>query len=1183
VQLLRLELKGFKSFADKTTVHFSPGMTAIVGPNGSGKSNITDAIRWVLGESNVRNLRGQKAEDIIFSGTEKRRSQGAAEATLVFDNSDHTLPDNLAEVAITRRIYRTGESEFQINKRTCRLKDIHLLLADTGLGKDSMAIIGQNRVDAILNSKPEERRIIFEDVAGISRFKINKEDALRRIQATERNMERVQDLLSALTEQLTDLEAKAEKTRTYMALASEKRRYDGAMAFHNFKTAERLLTRLENEQIALNSEDTDLQVQLTELESKRQHLQLRLTDRQTQLQEWETAFTEVRESMEQLKGKKNLLQEQQKHAEQHIADLTSRIEEAKASHQAAQQQVVLLEKLLVSDSTSLEIKSVQRDEAEKAYEVALALTREKQQSIQDLQLAAANRQEEYVNAVTSTERLKADKEGIERRMAEISGEVETLVEEVTEAKRNVEALTAEFAMQKGEYDTLQNQKEDLLAKLKQAKIIVQEGHKKQQSNLRDYQKAEGRLQLLAQYQEQHEGYLESTKTVLKATGDWRNGIKGAIGDLFTAEEKYLTALEIALGGSVNHLVTTTSQVAASAVDYLKAVQGGRATFLPMEAVQGRRADTPALKESSVIGLLVDCISFDSAYANIFTYLLGRTLLVETLDDAIALQKKYRQQLRIVTLDGDQLQPGGSLTGGSIKRRKGSVLSQREEIARLEALLVDFDSMQARLTSEIAKAEEMQSAIIKQIEALDEQIKTSNLLVATADTKLHTAKERLARKERVQGELETSLTQNTFNLERLSLKQGELEARLVSLEGEDSSHVSQSALLLEIQNLQISQQEKYEAFTAIRLEVEQLAQHIRERKTQREQYEKEVINFENKMTPLATALEEAQAKLNNHIPEELTSIDKELAKKEVMANELGEKRAAAYESGKMEQQEAQRISDDMQELSKRQQLVQRRLIDMEGRLTKNRMDTENAVTMLNELGYTKDEAAHINIPGAIADWKVALLDLTEQIDALGAINPNAVFEYEEAIEKRDFLKHQQDDLMTAKGHLESVIAEMDTAMAGQLEEVIEVVKGRFQAIFEQLFGGGTAQIVLTDPDNILQSGIDLLIQPPGKRRQQLTLLSGGERALTVIALLFAFLDYRPSPFCVLDEVDAALDEANVERYSRYLHTLGHSTQFIVVSHRKKTMEAAEVLQGVTMVERGVSRLLTVAFEDVKEDM
>ena len=1182
MQLLRLEMKGFKSFADKTVVSFSPGMTGIVGPNGSGKSNITDAIRWVLGESNVRHLRGQKAEDIIFSGTEARRPHNTAEVNLIFDNSDGTLGKELAEVVITRRMYRNGESEFQINKRNCRLKDIHLLLADTGLGKDSMAIIGQNRIDAILNSKPEERRLIFEDVAGISRFKMNKEDAIRRINSTDRNMERLDDVMSTLGDQLVELEAKANVTREYNALSQEKRSYDGAIAFHDYKTADRLFTRQENENLSYLREQEELETTLDTIQES-------YKTTQNELQ----SFRETQQSMEDeyatLQGK--------------LGELTGQIEVARLKE--ANMVAELKDGEAQLAGWKKEIK-----EKEQQYERDLASLKDRESKLTSIGQEVKQAESNLQNARNSLGKIKTDLDGM--RVAEQQAHERhiSVVRELEEARHQL-ARTEELETQKkDDAQRLQATLQDLEQSLSQSKTQLemqqqavdeaQAGLQRARQSLqqledarrqnnqelieiqRTLQSKEGRLELLHSWEELHEGYLEGTKHVLQAKETWSSHIRGAIGDVFTVEEKFLVAIETALGGAIHQVITDTAKIASEAVQYLKRTQGGRVTFLPMDMVKGKRLEHKALQSSYVLGLGVDCIQFDTQYTGVFNQLLGRTLIVDTLDHGLALQKEYHQQLRIVTLTGEQLQPGGALTGGATKRKKVSILSRKEE----------QDTLQQDINILRDKAQDLKQSLQgldKEIETLTQDGKELRQTYEQEELQLRSIQQE---QQRFQGEhvnlsgmvqtYDEELQNTTEKQTTLGEKIKRLADELSQLENREGHQEQVTTLVSQEQTLQEQEREQTEILQGVRLRWEQarlLLEQSKKEAAQLEQYIKdkrvEITSLDGRLTQLGEDVTRLGGGPVLTLESEKQAIEKRVAT-------IGESRKGGQDKVRAWELQLETLQDERNQKEQRQRIVQKKLVDLQEGLTKYQLQGEQALEQLGALGYTKQEAQNIHLGGSVNEWKQQQVNLARQIENLGAINPNAIAEYEEAEEKLAFYHAQKEDLVIAKEQLEGVIAEIDGAMSEQLQDVLTVIREKFQHVFSQLFGGGSAQIVVSNPESILESGIDFYIQPPGKKRQQLSLLSGGERALTVIALLFALLDYRPAPFCVLDEVDAALDDANVERFSHYLHNLGDATQFIVVTHRKRTMESAHVLQGVTMVERGVSRLLTVAFDEVKEN-
>ena len=696
------------------------------------------------------------------------------------------------------------------------------------------------------------------------------------------------------------------------------------------------------------------------------------------------------------------------------------------------------------------------------------------------------------------------------------------------------------------------------------------------------QSKEGRLELLHSWEELHEGYLEGTKHVLQAKEQWSFHIRGAIGDVFTVEEKFLVAIETALGGAIHQVITDTAKIASEAVQHLKRTQGGRVTFLPMDMVKGKRLDHKALQSPHVLGLGVDCIHFDAQFTGVFNQLLGRTLIVDTLEHGLALQKEYHQQLRIVTLTGEQLQPGGALTGGATKRKKASILSRKEEQETLEKDIHTLRQTLQELSSQLETFEQESEALTTIGKELRETYEQEALqLRSLQQEQQRTEGEQLSLNGMVQTykkELQEAKETQATLTENINV----LSDELLQLENREGYQEQVNALVAQEKSLEERDRSQSEVVQGLRLRWEQarlvleqsrkelalLDQHIQEKL-------QVIVGLERRLTQLKEDVVQLGGGPALELEAEKQALEKRVAT-------ITESRKGGQEKVRAWELQLSKLQDERNQKEQRQRIVQKKLVDLQEGLTKYQLQGEQALEQLGALGYTKQEAQTLDVSGSVNEWKQQQITLLQRIDSLGAVNPNAIIEYEEAVEKLTFYHAQKDDLVTAKEQLEGVIAEIDGAMSEQLQGVLADIREKFQHVFSQLFGGGTAQIVVSNPESILESGIDFYIQPPGKKRQQLSLLSGGERALTVIALLFALLDYRPAPFCVLDEVDAALDDANVERFSQYLQNLGDATQFIVVTHRKRTMESAHVLQGVTMVERGVSRLLTVAFDDVKEN-
>ncbi|MBS6333583.1 MAG: chromosome segregation protein SMC, partial [Veillonella sp.] len=795
-----------------------------------------------------------------------------------------------------------------------------------------------------------------------------------------------------------------------------------------------------------------------------------------------------------------------------------------ATQKGEEQQLRILNQLIQDESAQLVEKESNLEELEATYKKAVEDVRAEQAKFQSLQSNREAFEQRQLEVVSAIETAKASIRSLEARKVESKNQCAILESEIAQVDSELQVARSEFEALGQKFNALSARRQALVDDAKDAAMKVREERKELQKLRTQEQRAKGRLELLVQWEEQHEGYLEGTKNILNGKGSWREQITGAVGDLFMVEDKYTTAIETALGGSVNHVVTTTARAAAEGVNYLKSIQGGRVTFLPMDSVKGKPYDTPALHESCVLGTAVDCISFDNKYAHIFQYLLGRTLVVSSMDDAIGLQKKYNQQLRIVTLTGEQFQPGGSLTGGATKRKRASVLSRKEEVASLEQELVQIEEQIRSLTASLENLEKRVEEAEKERASLDEIYQHTNLLYVASETKVQNIQHQIDRKKRVLSEEEQRLVQIDIDLATTTANLKDQETALASLQENHGVDGNQGALMDRLTVLQKVQQEAYEAFTEVRLTCDSLRHTIQERETQREQRNQSISSIIERLTPLRNLLVSTTQRYEEEIPKAQEVAEQELASATAEVERLRALRDEAYDKTSTGREEMESILSEQDRLNQRYKVVQGRLVDMEGKITRHRMDCERFIEELQELGFTLEDAQALRIEGSVNDWKDEQARLMAEIAELGPVNPNAVEEYEETKERYDFLTTQLADLDTAKTQLQAVITEMDKAMSTQLYDVLDVVGRRFQEVFSQLFGGGTAQIVLTDPDNILTGGIDFYIQPPGKKRQQLTLLSGGERALTVIALLFSFLDYRPAPFCVLDEVDAALDEA-----------------------------------------------------------
>lgn len=1183
MQLLKMELKGFKSFADKTTLTFDKGITAIVGPNGSGKSNISDAVRWVMGEQNVRNLRGQKAEDIIFSGTQTRRPQGAAEVSLYFDNSDRALDTDFTEVVVTRRLLRSGDSEYYINKRACRLKDIHHLFADTGIGQDSMAVIGQNRVDRILNSKPEERRVIFEEVAGISRFKGRKAEGLKKIAETERNLERIGDLQAALEAELEPLSQEAEKLKTFRQLDSERRAYEGTVALQELENSERLWQKEKQRQEAAASEEKEAQAEVTKAEKKQQELAaaqekddetLRSLDeaalavhheldslvqrreaallRQQELaesqkrQEAEQAQRQERLAHWQAEEKELLTQQEQKQSEREAAEQALQLSQSlhdQAAKKAAAAEAAFQEKAAADAKRSQELFSLRRD-------------------CEDLHQRLDVNEENLAKALQALEKAAAEKEKRLRHQKETQVQVQGLEEKKAAQQKHVAALNE---------------------KTKQAEAAAKKSQENWRAAQRELTAKRERIHVLQEMAQDYEGLGKTVKTVLTAQAPWRSGLCGVVGELCQLPKEYAVAIDVALGGAARYIVAETEDTAKAAITFLKKKKAGRATFLPLDTLRVRppaAEEEKASHENGILGFANTVLTCEEKYQPVFASLLGRILLADTLETGSRVARKYRQRLRIVCLDGTQFNPGGSLTGGSSRKQETSFIGRQ---VLLESLQEDYAKAKADGKALQEQAEESRSqaeAAIRERAAADKALADLTLDLQQAGFQAAQAKQAYALWQNQMGVMEKESQRIDAERAQMQAEVVEKEKKLHAREGEPAAadlaryQTARDQAQQEAAQCQQHLTERQIALAALKEQV----RHAKEQISQHGAWKKE-------LDAQADQLEKQQADTKARAAETvalLQALEKNITQKKEATAQADRDKTAFYQARDNARQQARKLSEDLTALRQRQQEWQEKSHAAALQAEKYKGDMQRQEEQLARQGLTRAEAEKQSRPGSRKEVQTTLFSLRQQIAALGPVNPAADQAYQNAQEKRDFYSRQCEDLVDSREKLRAVVAEIDAAMASQFSQAFTDIGRHFQQIFSRLFGGGTARLALTDSQHILETGIEIYIQPPGKKQQSLTLLSGGERALTVIALLLAFLAYHPAPFCLVDEVDAALDEANVERMARYLKNYSGATQFIVITHRRKTMEAANTLLGVTMEEKGVSRLLSVKVDDfIKE--
>ncbi len=1173
---------GFKSFADKTELTFTDGITAVVGPNGSGKSNISDAIRWVLGEQSAKYLRGSKMEDVIFSGSSKRRALGVAEVTLNFDNTDRTLNIDFAEVSLTRRLYRNGDSEYLINKKCCRLKDIIDLMADTGLGKGSMAIIGQNKIDEILNSRPEERRALFEEAAGIAKYRLRKKEAVHRLEETGVNLTRINDIKTEVERQVEPLRIAAEKTRQFNDINEQLRNCRLTLLIHELDELKIICEKLNHKKAELESVYAQKAAEIGLKESACSTLQNEIDEIGSKFTQLLNDIKNTETELEKIKGSKAVLDERIENSRNSIAKAEEKNSKLFLQAEELEQKMGEL---------AAEFDVVDKKRALAAYNVE-KLTADIKEQEEHLELAAKSNeklQSDILADMQNLLNLRNELRVLEQEQEQRVKKRELLKNEITQAEDLSVELENRYRALLDKEAGFENEKalyESETEKLKQATEKLHEEINKVKASQDVCQKnmtaVEARLQFLQKMQSAYEGFGYGIKSVLKSNEDWRSGIIGVVAELIKVEPQFVTAIETALGESAQNIVTEDADIAKKAIGYLKSKALGRATFLPLDTVKSRSVsndERKLLNLQGICGFAYELITYDEKVSNIIKFLLGRVLVAENIDAALHAAKASGFRLRVVTLDGDVVNAGGSMTGGSKKQKEG-FLSRAKDV---ELLQRKFAGCKKEMLTWQEKLEELEAEFgksAKKLILLKEKLQQAVLAVSKNSYEVkNIQQEKMAAAKKLEVLLdERSAVVNEYMSSRDQVKL--LRENVKELENKD---LTAKQLLEDMQRKLAAEK------SAVMVLHNQLqdAKLLLETSTAKTGFISERIR----------SLDESALNLRNEIKSNETEnirlqklIDECITKKSAYDNRSEEL------LGRLQQIEADKneYQKDKIELINKQQLLEQEISD----LKKSTAENENKLRQVElDLAKRSNDCSHITMQlqddYGIADSesvKASLMELPDkelkrlesklavEISMLGPINQAAIEEYEAINERCEFLNKQYLDLCTAKDNLEAVISEINTGMTRRFKEAFVKINEYFAKCYVKLFGGGTAVLKFSNPEDILNSGIDIEVQPPGKHLQSLYLMSGGERSLTVIALLFALLSYQPAPFCILDEIDAALDDANIVRFSNLLRDFVQDTQFIVITHRKGTMECADVMYGVTMEESGVSKLLSVKINE-----
>ncbi|MCQ2008926.1 MAG: chromosome segregation protein SMC [Sporolactobacillus sp.] len=1181
--LKRLDVSGFKSFANKTSVEFVPGVTAVVGPNGSGKSNITEAIRWVLGEQSAKSLRGSKMEDIIFSGSDAKKAVNMAEVTLTLDNSDHYISMDFSEISVTRRVFRSGESEFQLNKQNCRLKDIVDLFMDSGLGKEAYSVIGQGKIDEILNSKAEDKRKIFEEASGVLKYKLRKQAAEKQLNDSEDSLNRVEDILHELDDRLEPLEKQASIAKDFLEKKSELEEVDIALLAHDIDEVHSQWELAKNQVDELNQLKIELSDKVNTSEHDYRQHRSALEELDHLIEKRQTEWAESAEKLEKLLGRKQVIEERHKHAQSSADELRERI--AHLEHQLNEERQVLDQALANSKSERIFLTQLQQNLVKKqneyhSFEQNLdeLIEKLKGEYIEILNQQASMRNEQhYLSDQAKTLELK------KTRIQSNTVEIQTSAEEAGKRKQiltaKLEALASEGKRLKDRYDKLRTRLEEGRERYTKEKDAV--------NKISNYiEQARSRKELLESLKEDYAGYYQGVKVILK-NRKRLSGIHGAVAELIQVNKEYGTAIETALGASSQHVIVSDESAGRQAIQFLRQNKAGRATFLPISVIRPKAiasSERNRLQSNSAfIGAGSELLTCDPHYKPIVDFLLGSVIIAKNLEGANELARQVNYRYRIVTLAGDVVAPGGAMTGGSTKQQQTSLISRSTEIEELsrqidemqekrKQLQIDFSN----LKNQIAADELESDSARKSVEEALNQYRSIETQKRDAETEEKASLDKYHLLTRENGDFSTEQKKIAERLRIIDADVSKNEERGKALTDQIES------LTKNRKDIDSSKQEIQSEITALKVQIAEQSQITAHQQEKADQSKRRVGELKESLDTLRSSADGIGFEIENQNDnaEKLDQLIEEAKTyKETTMTELMEMRDSRRNKQKALAEEETLMSQDRTELTRISNLYQEKNVLL------GRMDVQldHLLDTLREDYELTIEAARdkykLNMDVDEARKKVKLIKLA--IEELGTVNVGAIEEYENVLEREQFLSAQRADLLKARETLNHVMSEMDQVVEQRFTETFNKIRTHFQTVFQELFGGGRADLQLIEPDDMLTSGVDILAEPPGKKLQRLSLLSGGERALTAIALLFAILKVRPVPFCVLDEVEAALDDANVDRYAAFLKKFSLDTQFIVVTHRHGTMERSDVLYGVTMQESGVSRLVSVRLEETED--
>ena len=1176
--LKRLELQGFKSFADKTVLEFMPGITSVIGPNGSGKSNISDSIRWVLGEQSMKSLRGAKSLDIIFAGTQNRKSLGFAEASLVFDNSDGALPIEYTEVTVTRKIYRSGETGYFINKVPCRLKDVLELFMDTGIGKDGYSIIGQGKIDEILSNKSEDRRNIFEEAAGIVKYRTRKQESEKKLERTKLNLLRINDILSEIETNIEPLKAQSEKAKKYLNIREELKNIEIGLFLYNIEKYKKELEEIVKDEEIYNSQLSDEEGKLERIKQLKEELKNEIDEITLKIEEMSNIGFESQKEIEMLNSDINVANTRIANNKENAVRYEKEIEEAKQKLESLKEEIEQkkqkrenLKENKIKYQTELEGKEAELAKLTKTLS-------DKELEIEGYKQTVETNTDKKYELQSEINTQEINHENYEKRQKQIKNEIINYISELDSTRLQKEEIAKGFYEIEGKRNKIVSNLEEINSQKEEADKKI----KAYETNINAYQSEErikqSKLKFLIETEKEKEGYIKSVKSLLKDCENIKElgkGMHGVLANIIEVPEQYQTAIEMCLGASLQNIVTETEEDAKKLVEHLRKNNLGRASFLPITSVRGRKLDKIKGHEKGVIGIASDLVKYDKKYEQIITNLLGRTVVVDNMDTAIKVAKQNGYTVRIITTQGDVINPSGAITGGSVAKKTVNILGRGREIEKLEKEIANLKSKIEAIIKEKEQYEESIEDIIENATSLEKELQEIDITYATEKQKLISVEENISKIELRLNKLKEESNSLETEKENSINKKEEIQKDIIEL-NEETEKLSKiineyvelnkdnqkyiDDLNFDITNLKISVSSFDESESSIEELQERINGEIETTNISIKNKEKQIEQIKQDDFNLGQSIEEIQ--------EKIATIKEEVKNSGSKIEELKTKRIEKNE--KLSKQE-----NETTEKFKVIEDLKAQIVKIDVKKTKHEDEINVIINkMWEEYELTPNSVQDYKKPENVALTQKSVNSLRKELRELGSVNIDSIEEYKTMKERYDFMSEQRVDLEDTMAKLRKIIADMTQTMKEQFRTQFAIINKNFAEVFKELFGGGNASLKLEDEENILECVIDINVQPPGKKLQNMMLLSGGEKAFTAIALLFAILKINPAPFCVLDEIEAALDDVNVYRFAEYLKKFSSNTQFLVITHRKGTMEAADTVYGVTMEENGISKLLSM---------